>query len=163
MSSSTEPVCKSSAFVNLTVENVSCSLSPRLVLAFWFVWQGRKLWQRGERNIKIWLVILSEHRYFPCCLCRIHSGSLCLCAWGCVYIGVRLCNNESSLLMTRCTNCLSTYCRFVFIYQGFLVVSSPFDLIPFYSFIYLSTLLYCFDSLSRGLFWFNERLILLLC
>lgn len=33
-SPNTEPVCKSSAFVNLTVENVSRSLSPRLVLAF---------------------------------------------------------------------------------------------------------------------------------
>ena len=34
MSPRTEPVCKTSAFVNLTVENLSRSLSLRLVLAF---------------------------------------------------------------------------------------------------------------------------------
>lgn len=76
MSPCTEPIyTERSASVNLTVENVSCSLSLRF--GFWrfdLFDRGENYNSRRERNMKIWLVILSKHGDFPCRLCRICSG-----------------------------------------------------------------------------------------
>lgn len=141
--------------------------------------------------MKIWLVILSKHRYFPCCLHRIHSGSLhvsvCLDRLGLysalvfvclftytVHVRTHVCTSGCNattmnhLYWWHGTLIVCLYIAGLFPYlKGFLRSPQHFsDSIPwssFHSCIYLSSLLYCFDSLSPGLFCFNERVILLLC